>query len=155
MHKISEGFVEYKCTFMILLHKDQQKSQVSIGHAHQSLSTATKVCPLKQQPFTYNWLEIQRAYQSADSLINSLVPGRVVVILKFKSVVTEWSLWIKFMSTCKTALRWMLQNNFDDTSTSVNAMAWCHHVTSHYLRQYWPRSIMPCGITVPRWVILD
>ena len=31
-------------------------------------------------------------------------------------------------------------------------MAWCHHTTSHYLSQCWPRSMSPCSITGPQWV---
>ena len=46
-----------------------------------------------------------------------------------------------FMSTsCEIALKWMPQNIFDDKSTLVPVMAWCHQATSHYLNQCWPRS---------------
>ena len=31
-------------------------------------------------------------------------------------------------------------------------MTWCHQVTSHYLNQCWPRSMIPYGITRPQWV---
>ena len=31
-------------------------------------------------------------------------------------------------------------------------MAWCHEATSPYLRQCWPRSLSPYGVTIPRWV---
>ena len=31
-------------------------------------------------------------------------------------------------------------------------MAWHHQATSHYLRQYWPRSTSPYGVTRPQWV---
>ena len=46
-------------------------------------------------------------------LINSLTLGDMVVILKCNL------LWIKFMSTCGMAPRWMPQNNFYDKSTLV------------------------------------
>ena len=38
----------------------------------------------------------------------------------------------------------------DDKSTLVPA--WCRQATNHYLRQWWPRSLPPYGITRPRWV---
>ena len=31
-------------------------------------------------------------------------------------------------------------------------MAWCLQATSHYMRQCWPRSMFPYGITRPQWV---
>ena len=31
-------------------------------------------------------------------------------------------------------------------------MAWCRQATSHYLRQYWPSSLSPYGVTRPQWV---
>ena len=31
-------------------------------------------------------------------------------------------------------------------------MAWCHQATSHYLKQCWPRSLPPYGVTRPQWV---
>ena len=30
-------------------------------------------------------------------------------------------------------------------------MAWCSQATSHYLSQYWPRSMLPYGFTGPQW----
>ena len=31
-------------------------------------------------------------------------------------------------------------------------MAWCHQATSHYLNQWWPRSLPPYGVTRPQWI---
>ena len=31
-------------------------------------------------------------------------------------------------------------------------MAWCHQTTSHYLKQSWPRSVSPCGMTRPQGI---
>ena len=47
---------------------------------------------------------------------------------------------------------WMPENFTDDKSTLVQVMAWCHQAPSHYLSQYWPRSMLPYGITRPQWV---
>ena len=40
----------------------------------------------------------------------------------------------------------------DDKTTLVQVMAWCRQATSHYLSQYWPRSISPYVVTRPQWV---
>ena len=46
---------------------------------------------------------------------------------------------------CQIFLRWMSQNIFDEKSTLVQAMAWCHQAASHYLSQCWPRSMASLG----------
>ena len=43
-------------------------------------------------------------------------------------------------------------NPIDDKSTLVRVMAWCRQATSHYLSQWWPRSLPPYGVTRPQWV---
>ena len=42
----------------------------------------------------------------------------------------------------------------DGKSTSVQVIDWCHQATSHYLSQFWPKSMSPCGITGPQWVCM-
>ena len=37
-------------------------------------------------------------------------------------------------------------------STLVQVMAWCHQATSHYLSQYWIRSMLQYGVTRLQWV---
>ena len=37
-------------------------------------------------------------------------------------------------------------------SVLVQVMAWCHQVPSHYLSQYWLRSLLPYGVTRPQCV---
>ena len=84
-------------------------------------------------------------------VLNSLVPEWCGT--SFKSAISEYVLWIQFISTSrKIAFRWMAENTFDDKSTLVQVMAWCHQATSHYLSQCWPRSVLPYGITGPQWV---
>ena len=53
---------------------------------------------------------------------------------------------------CNIVLRWMPQDLTDDESTLVQVMGWYRQATSHYLRQYWSRSLSPYGITRPQWV---
>ena len=43
------------------------------------------------------------------------------------------------------------QNTFGYKSSVVQIMAWCHQATSHYLRQWWPRSMSSYGVTSPQW----
>ena len=50
------------------------------------------------------------------------------------------------------ALRWTSRDLSDDKSTLVQVMAWCRQATSHYLNQYWPRSLPAYGVTRPQWV---
>ena len=37
-------------------------------------------------------------------------------------------------------------------STSVQVKAWCRQATSYYLRQCWPSSLLPYGVSRPQWV---
>ena len=53
---------------------------------------------------------------------------------------------------CEIALRQMLLDLFDVKSTLVQVMVWCRQATSHYMGQYWPRFMLPYGITRPQWV---
>ena len=39
----------------------------------------------------------------------------------------------------------------DDKSTLVQVMTWCRQATSHYLSQWWPRSLSTYGIARPQW----
>ena len=50
------------------------------------------------------------------------------------------------------AFRWMSQTITDDSSTSVQVMAWCHQAPSHYLSRCWPRAVLPYGVNSPQWV---
>ena len=72
----------------------------------------------------------------------------VVVIIVY-SVMLKLILWSR---SCEIALRWMPLNTFDDKSTLVQVMTWCHQASSHYLSQCWPRSISPYGIIGPQWI---
>ena len=50
------------------------------------------------------------------------------------------------------AIRWISLDHGDEKSTWVQVMAWCRQATSHYLNQYWRRSLPPYGIPRPQWV---
>ena len=68
----------------------------------------------------------------------------------------RWQLFKKchiqtcFMNWYFGQFLWNFPN--DDMSTLAEVMAWCHHTTSHYMSQCWPRSLSPYGITMPQWV---
>ena len=68
--------------------------------------------------------------------------GDLDVILK-----TNWSLQIVLWYPEMNAI-----GHTDDKSRYVQVMAWCYQVTSHWLKQYWPRSIWLYGIYRPQWV---
>ena len=62
----------------------------------------------------------------------------------FKSVIFEHMVHIKFVSNSYDVIfKWMPQNLVEGKSTLVQVMAWCHQATSHYLNQFWPRSMSP------------
>ena len=72
-----------------------------------------------------------------------------VIIFKWILVIDGWGI------SCNIALIWMSLDFTDDQSTLVQVMAWCRQATSHYLSQYWPRSLSPYDITRPQWVNPD
>ena len=87
------------------------------------------------------------------NLFNSLPPGRSWC--DFKNVIFNLALLIGiFKSSNDNILRWMPQVLTGHKSTLVQVMAWCHQATSPYLSQYWPRSLLPYGITRPQWLLL-
>ena len=84
-------------------------------------------------------------------IINSLTPGRPGC--HFKTEIFNLVLLIGILTSSKdNVLRWMPRNLTDDKSTLVQVMAWCRQATSHYLSQWWPRSLSPYGVTRPHWV---
>ena len=52
------------------------------------------------------------------------------------------------------AFWWLLENITDEKSILVYVTAWFQQATSHYLNQYWTRSISPNGVTKPQWIKL-
>ena len=46
----------------------------------------------------------------------------------------------------------MPQNLANEKSVLVQVMHWCRQATSHYLSQCWPKSMTPCGVTMPQRV---
>ena len=80
--------------------------------------------------------------------LNWLTPGKFE--LNFKYVIFMVILIVDGGGIFhEIALRW-LPLNFNDKSTLVQLMAWCHQATSHYLNQCWPRSLPPYGLTRPQ-----
>ena len=84
--------------------------------------------------------------------LNSLSPGKFelyfrCLIFQIISVIDGWGM------CCEYALRWISLDLTDDESTLVQVMAWCCQATSHYLSQWWPRSLSPYGVPRPQWLI--
>ena len=77
--------------------------------------------------------------------INSLAPGKFEwnfrhVIFKQILLIDGWGI------SCEIALLWTSLDFTDDQSTLVQVnyvMAWCRQATSHYLSQWWLRSMSP------------
>ena len=64
---------------------------------------------------------------------------------------SRWFQWLVagVLSNCP---QWIALNLTDNKSTLVQVTAWCRQATSHYLSQWWPRSLSPYGVTRPQWV---
>ena len=83
--------------------------------------------------------------------INSLTPGGCCCNLKL--VILKLLSWIDVLRfSCKIPLRWMPKDLTGGYSTLVHVMAWCRQAPSHYLSQYWPRSLWPHGLTSAQWI---
>ena len=81
--------------------------------------------------------------------VNSLAPGRWGN--DFRNV--SFKLFSQFgvlCTSCEIGLWWVPQNPIDVKSTLVQAMA-----PSHYLGQYWPKSMSAYGITRQQWVNIN
>ena len=97
------------------------------------------------------WTSLAHTYHEMPSISNPLPTVRYGS--NFKSVVFKHMFRIKFVSTSsEIALRWIPENTFEGKSTMGQVMAWCSHASSHYLRQCWPRSMSPYGVTRPKWI---
>ena len=69
-------------------------------------------------------------------------------ISNFQANFSDW--WLRHLLWNCPQL--MVTGLTDDKSTLGQVSAWCHQATSHYLRQCWPRSMSPYGVTGPQWV---
>ena len=108
--------------------------------------------------YTFDCEDIERSTATVITLLQdyrahlrSLAPGKFewnfrYLILQIISVIDGWGI------SCELAFRWMSLDLTDDKSTLVQVMVWCHQATIHYLRQCWPRSLSPYGVTRPQWV---
>ena len=54
--------------------------------------------------------------------------------------------------SCDIVLRWLSVGVTENKSALVQVLAWCRQAPSHYLSQYWHRSMSPYGVTRPLWV---
>ena len=52
----------------------------------------------------------------------------------------------------KISLKFACKGPVDNKSSLVQGMACCRVATSHYLNQWWPRSLTPYGVNKPEWV---
>ena len=73
--------------------------------------------------------------------------GNLDAIVKLQFSISFY--WLVFSHRIR---RWMPWDLTDDKSALVHVMVWCRQATSHYLRQCWPRSLSPYGVTRPQWV---
>ena len=86
-----------------------------------------------------------------DMRANSSVPGKFewrfrYLMFQIISVINGWDI------SCELPLKWMSIDLTGDKSTLVPIMAWCRQAPSHYLSQYWLRSLSSYVVTRPQWV---
>ena len=78
----------------------------------------------------------------------------LVTKLKDVEVISGRMLQIKFMNIYyEIALGWMPQNTFDNKSTQVQVIPWCHQATSHHVNLCWPRMLSQYGVSSRQWVL--
>ena len=82
--------------------------------------------------------------------INSLCPGRFD--WNFKPVILKLILVRDVWGTSMKLPQWLSLDLNGDKTKLVQVMAWCHQATSHYLNQYWHRSMSTYIVTRPQWV---
>ena len=86
-----------------------------------------------------------------NTMINPLALGRCGYDIKW--VILKVTLRVDILSiSCEIVLKWMQRDLADDKSTLVQAMAWCHQATSHYLNHCWSNSMTPQVDTKPQWL---
>ena len=118
-----------------------------------TIASASPPACLRTNP--HQWGRMLGCWASALSthgmVINSLAPGKcgnnfTIVISNLFQELISWAFPVKLLSgECH-------RTHFDDKSTLVQVMAWCHQATSHYLIQCWPRFMATYGVTRPQWV---
>ena len=106
--------------------------------------------PIARHQQAYYWPHKLEYSISSMRRVNSLAPGRFQfnirkVIFKLTLVNGGWCI------SYEIALRLMPQD-LTDKSTLVQVMAWCRQATSHFLSQWWPRSLSLYGVIRPQWV---
>ena len=103
----------------------------------------------KMETYCIRWADGEKGKKYRD-INNSLVPGKfewdfIYVIFKRILMIDVWGI------SCEIALIWMSLDLTYVQSTLIQVMAWCRQATSHYLNQWWPRSLSPYGITRLQW----
>ena len=84
-------------------------------------------------------------------MLNSLFSSYIAWSSVFK---IGWSAWSLRSTRYDNPFRWMSWGLTNVKSTLVQVIAWCRQAISHYLSQFWPRSMPPYGITRSQWVNL-
>ena len=82
--------------------------------------------------------------------INSLAPGRFESNFRW-----EISKFILVFGDLGISCEWIchqmnISRPTNDKSILVQVMAWCRQATRHYLSLYWPSSMSPYGVTMPK-----
>ena len=86
------------------------------------------------------------------ALLKSLAPGRCES--SFRNMLSKLIVQISSKDTCyEIILCWMPQNLTIKKSQLIQVMDWCSQATNYHLSQFWPKSVLPYGITGAQWII--
>ena len=127
----------------------------TLGHFHEQIRIGIHVSKIYIGS-AFKWKNLNPEitgfmFLHGDSL-NSLAPGKFksnLTSVTFKLILGTDGRGIRIL--CEIALR-LMSLDFTGKSTLVQVMAWCCQATGPYLRQCWPSSLSPYGITRPQWV---
>ena len=101
---------------------------------------------IKMTTFPFQWLT-PSCYKHEEWPTGQLISPMEIWKKNYIShYLNDWC-WVR---SCEIAHLWMSLDLDDDMLTLVKAMARCCHATSHYLSQYWPRSMSPYGVARQR-----
>ena len=94
----------------------------------------------------WNWYvalaKVSKEFKFCEFMLNFMALGKLGCDTKLVIAKLISRVYILRIS-CETVLRWMLQYLIECQSTLIQAMAYCHQATRHYLNQSWPRSMSP------------
>ena len=149
--KYAHGFVVL--CFVVVMQSFIMNSHEVFIHIHQAYFTGTGAIVRLPQ---CQWSKPD-GYGKISQCITTTKHSKaktVCIFLGIYCTAVMSKVWFSISSGihCEIALMRMLEYLSNAKSTLVHVMIWCREASSHYLSQWWPISLSPCGVTRPQWV---